>query len=51
MGTIKEGLYGALVAVKGDPLSDISVLEDDDIVIKGACSSKRLESAAHNGRH
>ncbi len=35
VGTIKPGLYGDLVAVKGNPLSDISVLENVDVVIKG----------------
>ena len=35
VGRIKKGLYGDLVAVKGDPRSDISELENIDIVIKG----------------
>ena len=35
VGTIETGLYGDLVAVKGDPLSDIRELENIDIVIKG----------------
>ncbi len=35
VGTIKSGLYGDLVAVKGNPLSDISILKDIDVVIKG----------------
>jgi len=35
VGRIKKGLYGDLVAVKGDPLSNISELENIDIVIKG----------------
>jgi len=35
VGTIKKGLYGDIVAVKGDPLADIRELEDIDIVIKG----------------
>ena len=35
VGTIQEGLYGDIVAVKGDPLADISDLENIDVVIKG----------------
>jgi imidazolonepropionase-like amidohydrolase len=35
LGTIQKGLYGDIVAVKGDPLSDIRELENIDVVIKG----------------
>ena len=35
VGTIQKGLYGDIVAVKGDPLSDIRELESIDVVIKG----------------
>jgi imidazolonepropionase-like amidohydrolase len=35
VGAIREGLYGDLVAVEGDPLSDIRELENIDVVIKG----------------
>ncbi len=35
VGTIKKGLYGDIVAVTGDPLSDIRELESIDVVIKG----------------
>jgi len=35
VGTIQPGTYGDLVAVKGDPLADITVLEHVDAVIKG----------------
>jgi imidazolonepropionase-like amidohydrolase len=34
VGTLAPGAYGDLVAVKGDPLSDIAVLEHVDAVIK-----------------
>ncbi len=34
LGTIEPGKYGDLVAVEGDPLSDISALEDIDFVMK-----------------
>jgi imidazolonepropionase-like amidohydrolase len=35
VGSIQEGLYGDMIAVKGDPLSDIRELETIDVVIKG----------------
>jgi imidazolonepropionase-like amidohydrolase len=35
VGSIAEGKYADLVAVKGDPLSDITVLQQVDFVMKG----------------
>ena len=35
VGKIQKGFYGDVVAVKGDPLSDIHELESIDVVIKG----------------
>lgn len=35
VGALRPGLYGDLIAVKGDPLEDISVLRQVDVVIKG----------------
>ena len=35
MGAIEEGLYADIIAVHGDPLDDISELEDVDFVMKG----------------
>ncbi len=35
VGTIQKWLFGDIVAVRGDPLADISDLENIDIVIKG----------------
>jgi len=35
VGTIEKGFYGDIVAVQGDPLSDIRELENVDVVIKG----------------
>jgi len=35
VGAIEIGRYADLVAVKGDPLVDITLLEDVDVVIKG----------------
>ena len=50
VGTIQEELYGDIVAVKGDPLADISDLENVDIVIKGGCYSKRRKPTNFLGR-
>ncbi len=35
VGAIEAGRYGDLIAVKGDPIADISVLQDVAVVIKG----------------
>ena len=35
IGSIKPGYYADIVAVKGDPLKDIKVLERVDTVVKG----------------
>jgi imidazolonepropionase-like amidohydrolase len=35
VGTIEEGKFGDLIAVKGDPLKDISVLQNVEVVVKG----------------
>ena len=35
VGAIEAGLLGDLVAVKGNPLDDISMLENIDVVVKG----------------
>jgi len=35
VGAIQPGLYADIVAVKGNPLADISELEDVDFVMKG----------------
>src|SRR5690349_17903715 len=35
VGALEPGRYGDIVAVKGDPLSNVSVLEHVDAVIKG----------------
>ena len=36
VGSLAPGAYGDLVAVKGDPLTDIRVLEHVEGVIKGS---------------
>jgi len=43
VGAIRPGLYGDLVAVKGNPLEDISVLEQVDVVVKGGLVLKAPE--------
>jgi imidazolonepropionase-like amidohydrolase len=35
VGLVEKGRYGDLVAVHGDPLADITLLEHPDVVIKG----------------
>ena len=35
VGAIAPGLYGDLIAVKGDPLDDITALQNVQVVIKG----------------
>jgi imidazolonepropionase-like amidohydrolase len=35
VGAIKPGLYGDLIAVKGDPLEDPDVMKDVQVVVKG----------------
>jgi imidazolonepropionase-like amidohydrolase len=35
VGSIAAGKYADIVAVKGDPLSDISLLQKIDFVMKG----------------
>jgi imidazolonepropionase-like amidohydrolase len=35
VGTIDEGKFGDVIAVKGDPLMDISVLQNVEVVVKG----------------
>ncbi|MCH8302527.1 MAG: amidohydrolase family protein [Proteobacteria bacterium] len=35
VGTLTIGRFGDLIAVRGDPLSDISVLQHIDVVVKG----------------
>lgn len=44
VGALKPGLYADLVAVSGDPLADVSVLEHVDFVMKGGAVIKRSAS-------
>ena len=41
VGAIEPGLFGDLVAVKGDPLENISVLGNIDVVVKGGLVFKK----------
>ena len=40
MGSIRPGRYADLIAVDGDPLDDITVLEDVPFVMKGGAVVK-----------
>jgi len=45
VGTIAAGKYADLVAVKGDPLADVALLEKIDFVMKGGEVYKGTPSA------
>lgn len=47
VGAVKPGLYADLVAVNGDPLTDVSVLEHVDFVMKGGEVIKGSPSLRH----
>jgi imidazolonepropionase-like amidohydrolase len=44
VGTLTKGRFGDLIAVRGDPLSDVSLLQDVDVVVNGGLLFK------HSGR-
>ena len=44
IGSIRPGLFGDVIAVSGDPLEDIQVLEQVDVVVKGGLLFKRSVS-------
>ena len=43
IGTIENGKFGDLIAVRGDPLRDISRLQDEQVVVKGGLLFKLPE--------
>jgi imidazolonepropionase-like amidohydrolase len=43
VGAVEPGLFGDLIAVKGNPLEDISTLEHVDVVVKGGLVFKAPE--------
>jgi imidazolonepropionase-like amidohydrolase len=45
VGSIEPGLFADLVAVRGDPLENISVMEDVEVVVKGGLVFKAPEGA------
>jgi imidazolonepropionase-like amidohydrolase len=50
VGAIEVGRFGDLVAVRGDPLRDVRVLENVELVIKGgAVAADRRPAAARQG--
>jgi imidazolonepropionase-like amidohydrolase len=46
VGAIEEGRFGDLIAVRGDPLDDITVLQHVDVVVKGGLVFKLARSAS-----
>jgi imidazolonepropionase-like amidohydrolase len=48
IGSIEPGKYADLIAVSGDPISNISTLEDVKFVMKGGKVIKDRLSAAKN---
>lgn len=58
VGAIEIGRHGDLIAVRGDPLSDVTLLQDVDVVIKGGKVVKRIppqqprlaDAVYHTGR-
>jgi imidazolonepropionase-like amidohydrolase len=44
VGTLAPGRFGDLIAVRGDPLTNVSLLQDIDVVVKGGLLFK------HSGR-
>jgi imidazolonepropionase-like amidohydrolase len=40
VGALAPGRYGDLIAVRGDPLADITLLERVDVVVKGGAVVK-----------
>ena len=47
VGSIAEGHYGDLIAVRGDPLSNVSLLQDVSVVVKGGHVFKLDTDANH----
>jgi len=46
VGAVAPGRYGDLIAVRGDPLADITALETIEVVIKGGLIFKRPGGAS-----
>jgi imidazolonepropionase-like amidohydrolase len=46
VGSLQPGRFGDLIAVRGDPLADISLLGDVQVVVKGGLVFKRSDRAA-----
>jgi imidazolonepropionase-like amidohydrolase len=41
VGSIEAGKFGDVIAVKGDPLADIALLQNVEVVVKGGMLFKR----------
>jgi imidazolonepropionase-like amidohydrolase len=48
LGTVAPGAYADLVAVEGDPLADVSVLQHVSFVMKGGSVFQRTERSAQH---
>ena len=46
VGAIETGRFGDIVAVRGDPIEDITILQDIDVVVKGGLILKESETMA-----
>jgi imidazolonepropionase-like amidohydrolase len=46
VGSLQPGRFGDLIAVRGDPLADISVLRDVQAVVKGGLVFKKPQTPA-----
>lgn len=46
VGAIEAGRFGDLIAVRGDPLADVTALQDVDVVVKGGQVFKLMKAAA-----
>ena len=46
IGALRPGLFGDLIAVRGDPLADITLLERVDVVVKGGHAYRQGDGEA-----
>ena len=51
VGAIEVGRYGDLVAVRGNPLEDLTVLQDISVVVKGGAIVNRQHEQATTDAH
>jgi imidazolonepropionase-like amidohydrolase len=51
VGALEVGRYGDLVAVRGNPLEDIAVLQNLSVVVKGGAIVNRQSAQATTDAH